>query len=212
MAAGVDTIAHQIALHKGGRTVAVWGSGLDCIYPPQNTSLALKIVQQGAILTQFPLGTHAQSFTFPQRNRLIAGLAQAVVITEALPGSGALLTAQAATDYGKPVFVLPSSIFSPASVTVAKLVALGAHLVVDAAAIVDIVGGEPTLNTPNHAPSLAASPQETRLLTLLQAGSAHIDQLVRQSGLTPAEVSTALVTLELHGQIKNLSRGEYRRM
>ena len=212
MAIGIDTIAHAAALDAGGRTIAVLGSSLDMIYPSSNRVLAERIVEHGAIISQFKPGTRAANFTFPARNRLIAGLSNAVVITEARANSGSLITAQAARDYHRPVFAVPGSIFSQGSQGPHQLIRDGASLAVDAAAIVHShsVATGPMPLPGQLTIASADTAQEERLLQLLQAGPQTIDQLIRASRQTSADILAALSMLELKGAVLKSGEGEYR--
>ena len=129
MAAGIDTAAHHGALQGAGSTIAVWGTGIDRIYPPSNQKLAYQIAEQGAIVSEFPLGTRPLAGNFPRRNRLIAGLAQAVLVVEAALESGSLITARLAGEMGREVMAIPGSIDNPHSKGCHKLIKDGAKLV-----------------------------------------------------------------------------------
>ena len=129
MAAGIDTAAHHGALQGAGSTIAVWGTGIDRIYPQSNQKLAYQIAEQGAIVSEFPLGTRPLAGNFPRRNRLIAGLAQAVLVVEAALESGSLITARLAGEMGREVMAIPGSIDNPHSKGCHKLIKEGAKLV-----------------------------------------------------------------------------------
>ncbi|OGO18243.1 MAG: DNA protecting protein DprA, partial [Chloroflexi bacterium RBG_16_48_8] len=126
MARGIDGVAHRSALHNGGRTIAVLGSGLDHLYPPENRQLAREISENGVILTDYPLGTKPEARNFPPRNRIISGLALVVVIVEAGEGSGALITAHFAADQGRDVFAVPGNIYNKSSIGTNQLIRDGA--------------------------------------------------------------------------------------
>jgi DNA processing protein len=138
LARGIDSIAHQAALDAGGRTLAVLGSGLDEIYPPEHRTLAQEIAGQGALLTEYPLGTRPEAGNFPVRNRIVSGLTRAVVVIEAGEASGALITAEFAADQGRDVFAVPGNIYSRAS---------GANRL--------LTSGATPLTTPEDAPGTA---------------------------------------------------------
>ena len=129
MAAGIDTAAHHGALQGAGSTIAVWGTGIDRIYPQSNQKLAYQIAEQGAIVSEFPLGTRPLAGNFPRRNRLIAGFAQAVLVVEAALESGSLITARLAGEMGREVMAIPGSIDNPHSKGCHKLIKEGAKLV-----------------------------------------------------------------------------------
>jgi DNA processing protein len=168
MARGIDAIAHRAAIESGGRTIAVWGSGLDKVYPPEHRELAKQILRQGAIISPYPLGVEAQQFTFPQRNKLIAGLSQGVVITEAKVNSGSMLTAEAAQKYKRPTFAVPGSIHQQGSAGPHQLIRQGAQLVVDVADIVESLGGSMKAARHTTAPTIETTVHEQAILSLLQ--------------------------------------------
>lgn len=211
MAKGVDTVAHQSALDQGGRTIAVWGSGLDLVYPAENKRLAEKIIENGALISQFQLGAQAQRFTFPLRNKLIAGLSQAIVVTEAKAKSGSLLTTESAQKYGRPVFAAPGSLFSPGSAGPHQLIQKGAGLAIDAADIVKSLGIEPR-SKGQHKPIADITAQEEELINILQLEPLHIDEIIRQSLQPSSQVSSLIVMMELKGLIKHLGDGHYRKI
>jgi len=139
MARGIDTVAHWSAMKAGGRTIAVLGSGLDVIYPPENENLFHKITQNGAVLSQFPLHTKPLGKNFLLRNQLISGLAKAVLVIEGAKRSGTISTATHAANQGKEVFAIPGPIFSPHSEAPHFLIKEGAHLATSAADILDMI-------------------------------------------------------------------------
>ena len=131
LAKGIDSIAHQGALGAGGRTIAVAGCGLDIVYPAENAALARKIIEQGALISEFPLGTRPKPENFPRRNRILSGLSLGVLVVEANETSGAMITAHLALEQNREVFAVPGSILSPASRGVNRLIQEGAKLVRD---------------------------------------------------------------------------------
>lgn len=205
LARGVDTCAHTAALAAGGRTIAVQGCGPDLVYPPENARLAARIVENGAVVTEFPPGAQPEAGNFPARNRIISGLSMATLVTEAPDGSGALITARFATEHGRDVMSVPGAITSPGSAGVNRLIRDGATLVMS---VEDALFG---LN-PHLAPhqlelrdelreALPTDATEAALVTLLRAAGdpQHIDDLCRASHLPIAQVSAALVMMELKG-------------
>lgn len=212
LALGIDTAAHRGALQAGGRTIAVLGCGIDQVYPRQNTALASEIVQHGAIITEFPLGTPPEARNFPRRNRIISGLALGVLVVEAPEKSGALITTSFAADQGRDVFAVPGNIFSRASVGTNQLIQDGAK---PALTVEDILG---EINVTYHrveARALSydlapADANEAALLPYLGADPTHVDDLVRLSGLpTPTAIST-LTILELKGIVSLVGQMQYR--
>jgi len=199
LALGIDTFAHTAALDAGGRTVAVLGSGLDIIYPSSNFNLARRIVEsgQGALITEFPLGVKPEGGNFPARNRIISGLSQGVLITEAPQASGALITANFALEQGREVFAVPGSIFSPGSAGVNKLIQDGgARLVTHVNEILEALN---LFMVPQHVEMqavLADNAEERTLLALLSHEPSHIDDLIRASELPTATVSATLTVMD----------------
>ena len=211
LAHGIDTIAHTATLDAGGRTLAVLASGLDTIYPADNLGLARRIVEsgQGALVTEFPLGIKPDGRNFPARNRIISGLSQGILVTEAPKQSGALITANFALEQGREVFGVPNSIYSPGSVGVNKLIQDGAHLVTN---VQDILMALNLFLVPQHVEIQAALPdnsEERILLALLSHDPRHVDEIIRDSGLPTTIVSPTLMVMELKGMIKQLGGMQY---
>ncbi len=218
LAYGVDSAAHHGALAGSGRTIAVFGCGIDRIYPTGNTALAEEILDKraGAWITEFPVGTPPSGSNFPRRNRTMAGLARAVLVTEAPEGSGALITADAALEHGRDVFALPSNILNRSGAGTNHLIQDGARLITGVEDILDELQLKPrpksrkppaaTQSAPAATPPpqpLAPSPElttvEAQLMRLLTPQPCHIDELIRQSRLRPDEVISAMTLLELKG-------------
>jgi len=198
-------------LDAGGRTLAVLASGLDTIYPADNLGLARRIVEsgQGALVTEFPLGIKPDGRNFPARNRIISGLSQGILVTEAPKQSGALITANFALEQGRDVFGVPNSIYSPGSVGVNKLIQDGAHLVTNVQDILMVLN---LFLVPQHIEVQAALPdnsEERTLLALLSHDPRHVDEIIRDSGLPTTIVSSTLMVMELKGMIKQLGSMQY---
>jgi DNA processing protein len=211
LAVGVDTVAHTSALDAGGRTIAVLACGLDIIYPPENFNLARRIVEsgQGALITSFPLGVRPEKGNFPARNHIISGLSLGVLVTEAPPKSGALITAGSALEQGREVFAVPGGIFSPGGAGVNKLIQDGAHPVVS---VNDILEQLNIYMLPQQVEAQAILPdnaEEHMLLRLLSHEPRHIDDLIRESGLVTNTVSSALTMMELKGLIRHIGGMQY---
>ena len=212
LALGIDAVAHTAALDAGGCTLAVLGSGLDIIYPPENYNLARRIVDsgQGALITEFPLGVKPAAGNFPARTRIISGLAQGVLITEAPLASGALITVNFALEQGREVFAVPGSIFSPGSAGVNKLLQDGgARLVTN---VKDILEALNLFMVPEYVEMQAVLPdnaEERALLALLSHEPRHVDELIRESGLPTETVSSTLQIMELKGMVKSVSGMQY---
>lgn len=203
MARGVDAAAHEGALAAGGPTWAVWGAGPDQIYPPEHRDLAAAICSGGALLTEYLPGTGPRKHHFPERNRVLAGLASAVVVVEAAARSGALITARLAVDEGREVLAVPGSILSEVSVGPNTLLQLGARPLLTPRDVFDAIGHEP----PDAAPKREGGHP---VLDHLPAGTcATTDELVARSGLAVTEIHTALLNLELEGVVERLSDGRF---
>ena len=205
MARGVDAAAHEGALAAPGPTWAVWGPGPDRVYPPEHGELARAIMTGGAVVTEYLPGTGPRKHHFPERNRILAGLASAVVVVEAAARSGALITARLAVDEGREVLAVPGSIFSDLSVGPNTLLRLGARPLVTPTDVFDAIGFEP--------PTAPASDRETDpLLDHLPPGeTATTDELVARSGLSVAQVHSTLLNLELEGVVDRRSDGSFQR-
>jgi DNA processing protein len=207
LARGIDTVAHQAALAAGGRTIAVLGCGPDLVYPPENAKLAARIVENGAVITEFPPGTQPEAGNFPARNRLISGLSLGVLVTEAPETSGALITTRFAAEQGRDIFAVPGNVTSRSSVGANRLIQDGAQMVLEVGDILSELNlhlAPQQLELLELREALPENASEARLLALLDAGDepAHIDDLCRASGLPVAEVSGTLVMLELKGLVR----------
>ena len=211
MARGIDTAAHQGALMSQGRTVAVLGSGLDVIYPPENQKLYERIVEQGMVCTEFPPGTLPERQNFPIRNRIISGMSLGVVIVEATQRSGSLITARLALDQGREVFAVPGSVESFKSSGTHNLIKQGAKLVEHAQDILEELRWEESPQKAeseqpavliDRTPSLSL--KEKQIWDLLSDGSMQVDQMVRQTGIGISPMLSLLLNMELKGLIKQL--------
>lgn len=207
LARGIDSQAHRGALTGGGRTLAVLGSGIDVIYPPENRALAEQIVQSGAVISEFPLGTKPEAGHFPRRNRIISGLSRGVVVVVAEVRSGALLTANFALDQGREVFAVPGNIDYPGSQGPHLLIQEGAKLVQDVEDILEElqVPGRPLPREMPGEPGHDLSTEEKKLLDILTDQPAPVDHLILRSGFQPSETLALLFSLELKGFIQQLS-------
>ena len=217
LARGIDAAAHRGALKGRGRTLAVLGCGIDQVYPPEHGDLAEDIRQQGAILTEFPVGFKPTRQSFPQRNRIISGLAKGVLLVEAARGSGAMMTIDFANEQGRLVFAVPGRIDNPGAGGCNHLIKNGAKLVED---VDDITEEFEYLIPPNPAgredpvhvkPKAQLSDNEEKLLAALGQEEMEQDELIRRSGLSASAVATALVMLEMKRQITPLPGRKVRR-
>jgi DNA processing protein len=213
LARGVDSAAHRGAL-RSGRTVAVLGSGLDCIYPREHTTLAEHIAQAGLIVSEYPPGTAPLAFHFPMRNRLISGLSRAVVVVEANEKSGSLITAACALEQGRDVMAVPGSVLSGRNRGAHALIRDGAKIVEGADDIVDELGWTDALastgsgETNHDRPATSKDP----LLLRMQAGQAYdLDELATVSGVSGVRLLPRLLELELHGSVQRVEGGRFMR-
>ncbi len=212
-ARGIDTAAHRGALAAGGRTIAVLGSGVDVIYPPENRKLVSRVLERGALVSQFPMATAALPGHFPVRNRTIAGLTLGTIVVEAAERSGALITAGCAGELGREVFAVPGPITSETSRGVNRLIQDGAKLV---QRWEDVVGELPELwrrcmKEPDTArtPALPPEGDEERLFQLVGSEPVDIDQLIERSGVSSGRTAALLLTLELKGWVRQLPGQRY---
>lgn len=217
LAKGIDTIAHQAALQAGGRTLAVLGSGVDVIYPPENRALAAKIVENGAIIAEYAPGSQPEAANFPPRNRIVSGLALGVFVVESKIKGGALITVDFAIEQGRDVFGLPGSIYNETSAGVNRLIRQGsARLVTSAAEIMEELrpGGmfdAQDRQTQQELAQAGDNDAERQLLKILrQAGEPlHVDEVCREAGLPANDVSGTLVMLELKGFVVGMGGMRY---
>ncbi len=206
MARGIDTIAHKSALKLGNPTVAVFGCGLEYTYPPESGSLRRQIEEQGAVISEFPMSTKPDRNNFPARNRVISGLSHGTLVVEAGEKSGALITAQFALEQGWEVFAVPGNIYSSESRGTHALIKMGAKLTDSPEAMVEELSDsvlELLKERKNRVlESIELNSKEEHLMSLMSVQEQHIDRVIENSYLSPAEVSATLVTLELKGVIR----------
>ncbi|MBI5186340.1 MAG: DNA-protecting protein DprA [Nitrospinae bacterium] len=209
MARGVDSVAHKGAMDAGGRTFAVFGSGLSIVYPPENIRLRNRIIQQGAVISEFPMGRKPDRGNFPARNRIISGLSLGTLVIEAGEKSGALITTQFALDQGRDVFAVPGNINNPKSKGANLLIKKGAKLVEKAE---DIIEELPFYIKSSFLKEKAAArekpaltEEEERLISAIDPEASHIDAIIEKSRIPASRASALLLTLELKGVIKQLA-------
>jgi DNA processing protein len=236
LALGIDGAAHEGALAGGGQTVAVVGTGLDRVYPRRHLDLARRIVASGAIVSEFPLGTPPLNHHFPQRNRILAGLARATLVVEANLQSGSLITARLAAEQGKEVMAIPGSIDSPQSQGCHQLIVQGARLVGSVADVLEALGlltlaaagavpqrssspsqelpVRPDRSEPPEAqvPETGLSPPLAALLPQLGFEALSFEDLQARCGWPAAELQAALLELELAGDLARLPGALFQRL
>lgn len=214
MALGVDTAAHHGGLRGVTASIAVVGTGLDIVYPARNHELAHRLAKEGALISEFPLGTPAKGGNFPRRNRIISGMSQGCLVVEAALRSGSLITARQALEQGREVLAIPGSIHSPLSKGCHALIKQGAKLVESTQDILDELNYQTTSCAVNNFKknNFDNSAENMLLLKYLGHDPADIDTLCVRSGLTAEAVSAMLLNLELDGAVASLAGGYYQRI
>lgn len=207
LALGLDTVAHQAALDAGGATCAVLGTGLDVCHPKKHAHIQAAIAERGLLLTEFAAGTEARPSSFPQRNRIIAGLASLVIVVEAGRKSGALITAGIAQDLHRDVAAVPGAIDAPASQGCNALIRDGANVIADALDVLVLAG---LTAAPTAAPMLSGD--EAVVWTALGEGPSSAETVALRSNLSASRCLSALTTLELAGLVVGTSIDTYARM
>lgn len=205
MARGIDGMAHESALQAGGRTLAVLGSGVDRAYPPEHEMLYRRISENGAVISELPMGARPVAFNFPARNRLISGLSLGVVVVEATEKSGSLITASLAAEQGREVFAVPGEAGASRSRGSHRLIRQGAKLVETVEDIIEEIAPQLSRRNGDAAPASARSlpensgPAARQIFALLKETSLQVDQVIEQSGLPAPQVLQVLLDLELQG-------------
>ena len=202
LAKGVDSIAHRTTMEAHGRTIAVLGNGLDIVYPAENASLARSIIENGALVSEYPLGTRPKADNFPRRNRIMSGISLGVLVIEAGEKSGALITAEQALQQNREVFAVPGSIFSPASRGTNSLLQQGAKLVRNYIDILEELNLAMVAQQLEMKELLPVNETEAILLKQLSSDPTHIDEICRRSGVIAATAGSTLALMELKGMIK----------
>jgi DNA processing protein len=205
MARGIDSVAHKGALQGGGRTIAVLGCGVDVIYPSENRNLFYQIIERGAILSEFPMGSPPEGIHFPRRNRIISGLSIGAVIVQASAESGSLITAGYALEQGREVFAVPGNVGAESSRGTNQLIKEGAKLVESSDDILEEIlpqwSREKDVPSKDETPVPDLTEEEGILYQLLGETPLHIDAIIRESRWDPGKVSSLLLDLELKGLI-----------
>jgi DNA processing protein len=221
LARGIDTAAHEAAVAAQGRTIAVIGSGLAQLYPPENLALAERIASgNGAVVSEFPLHTAPDKQTFPMRNRIVAAWGRAVLVVECPAWSGSLITANLASEYGKPIFAVPGNIDKPTSAGCNQLIRDGATLVADASHILEDLGelpfDRPTAETAPAGPAAPAAlpelpEEEAAVFAAVTSEEVPVDWIIEKSGLPAHVVTATLMKLEMRRLVRAFPGFRYAR-
>ena len=210
LAVGIDRVSHEKCLKMGGNTVAVVGSGLDIIYPYENRRIWEKIGEEGLIVSEYPLGFEPSRWSFPERNRIIAGLSRGIFVAESYKEGGALITAKIAQDESREVFTVPGNIFHPSvegnNMLIRKNIAISVNTGYD---IIDEFSWD-KINIKKKKKELELTGQEEKIYMLLSSEKG-IDELVYESQMSGKEVLIIVTELEIRGIIRSISGGRYKR-
>lgn len=209
MAIGIDTVAHRACLDAGGRTIAVLGCGVDVAYPARNAGLAAEIVERGAVVSEYALGTRPDARNFPPRNRIISGLALGTVVVEADIASGARITSGFAAEQGREVFAVPGSIFARGSRGTNLLIQDGAKLITNVGDVLEELNLTMVSEQAQVRAAIPENETEAVLLEHLSGEPTHVDELGRAVELPIAEVSSTLALMELKGMIRQVGGMNY---
>ncbi len=209
LARGIDGVAHHAALEAGGRTIAVFGCGIDHVYPPEHRQLASQITAHGALVSDYPLGTRPEGRNFPPRNRIISGLSLGVLVTNAGKSSGALITADFGAEQGRDVFAVPGSILTQGSIGTNRLIQDGAKLVTKAEDVLEELNLTMVAEQTEARQVLPGDRVEAALLEHISAEPTHVDELQQQSGLPISQVTSTLAMMELKGMVRQVGGMKY---
>ena len=208
LALGVDAIAHQATLDAGGITIAILGNGIDTVYPATNQNLAKNILaKDGAIISEYEPGIEARDFQFLSLNRIVSGLSDAIIITEAAIRSGTMSTAARALEQGKEVFVVPGNITSPLSAGCNRLIKQGAHPITCADDVLEVIA--PELLKKQSITPLGQTPLESKIIKLIQAGVRNGEELQIRSNANISEFSQTITLMEISGTIRALGGNQW---
>ena len=209
LAYGIDGCAHNAALNAGGRTIAVFGTGLETVYPSSHRNLAERIAQNGALISEFPMGTKIETWNFPTRNRIISGMSKGTLVIEGGKKSGALLTAKMALDQNREVFAIPGNINSKNSEGPNYLIKLGAKIVTKASDILEEYQVQMQVDTEKITPKM--NKNEEKIYKLLQQNekNLNLDKMVEISNFSPAQLSVMLFNMEMKGIVKRGAQNQY---
>ncbi len=211
LALGIDGISHEATLKQHRRTIAVLGSGIDqkTIYPSLHTHLAEKIIASGgAIISEYPPYTKGTAYSFPRRNRIIAGMTLGTLVVEAQASSGSLITAQCALEYNREVFAIPQNIHSPTAAGPNNLIKMGAHPVTESQDILNIFNLQKPILLDSEK-QIGSNAEETLVLQTLSKEPTHIDALIKNINISTSSVMSTLTILEIKGKVRNLGNQNY---
>ena len=223
MARGIDAIAHQGAMVVNGRAIGVLGTGVNVCYPKENKKLYAKVLERGAIISEFPLGTHPAPENFPIRNRIVAGMPLGVVVVEGAQYSGSLITARLAMEFGREVFGVPGNVTQPVSFAPNQLIRQGAKLVTNGADVIEdlptpvraalVKAEKPEAEQRNLLLAASLNSSEKKIYELLKSDEAvHIDDIVERSGLNSSEVLATLFDLEMKGIVRQMPGKQFNKV
>ncbi|MEJ5297460.1 MAG: DNA-processing protein DprA [Armatimonadota bacterium] len=213
-ARGIDGSAHDAAIRAGGRTIAVLGSGIDVAYPSEHRELFNRIAVSGALLSEFPPGAPPESWRFPRRNRIISGLSRGVIVCDAPEDSGSLITATCAAEQSREVFAVPGNVDTGHNRGAHRLLKEGAKLVESAEDVLEEFGIErsPERKAPVERPRMQVTPDEMRILELLDLEPVPLDVIIEKTALPPSDVAGLLTFLEMKRLVKRLAGPSYVRV
>ncbi len=200
MARGIDSLAQKACILRHKRTIAVVGTGLDIIFPPENKKLAKEIEDNGAVISEFPLGTPGMAYNFPLRNRIIAGIAVGTLVVEGKKNSGSLITANSALEENREVFAVPGPIFAKTSEGPNFLIKQGAHPVTEANDVLAVFNLAKALQKEKEIKG--ETEEENKILEVLKENALSLDEIIKQTKLEPGKINSALILMELQGKIK----------
>lgn len=209
LARGVDAVAHNAALKAGGRTLAVLGSGVDRIYPPEHLQMAEKIRLRGAVISDYAPGTPPESANFPPRNRIISGLSMAVVVVEAGEISGALITAEFAVNQGRDVFAFPGYVYAPQSKGTNRLIANGARILLQPTDVLEALDLTRNVERREIRRAVPSDATEAAVLEFLCIEPVHVDEIRARLNLPVEKISAALTMMELKGMVRQVGGMNY---
>jgi DNA processing protein len=212
LALGIDGIAHNATIEAGGKTIAVLGTGINKkhIYPAAHYQLSEKIIASGgALISEYPPGALPSKYSFPRRNRIIAGLSVGTLVIEAPEESGSLITAQYALDNNREVFAIPQNITSINSTGVNNLLKNGAHLITQAEDILEVLNLEKIKEFIDNQEIIPDSPTEAKILEILTKEPIHVDVITKKTQLDSSTVNATLTLMEMKGKVRNLGGMNY---